>query len=254
MSKKDNEYSGEFGVNNQLFFCGVPFRLDSYAGCSHQCRYCFARSAELTNLSNVDRGAPILVPNPNHFKRILAIALDQGLKRSDINIEWLRHRVPIHWGGMSDPFQPCELKYRITRNWMNYLNWYQYPVAISTKGTTIMTNPEYLQLLKEGKYAVQVTLLGSNNDLIKRLEPNAPSATKRLEALAKLADAGIWTAVRIQPVIPNTELEKNLPEFVRELASVGVKHVLSEGYKVPIRSEEWMKEVWFTLIKTLFPS
>jgi hypothetical protein len=40
MVKNNNIYSGEFGVNNQHYFCGVPFRLDSYSGCSHVCRYC----------------------------------------------------------------------------------------------------------------------------------------------------------------------------------------------------------------------
>jgi DNA repair photolyase len=60
----------------------------------------------------------ILPADPAQLKRKLVIALDQGLKRSDINIEWLRKRVPIHWGGMSDPFQPCENYYKVTKQWL----------------------------------------------------------------------------------------------------------------------------------------
>lgn len=238
------DYVGEFGVNNQLFFCGVPFRLDSYSGCSHQCRYCFARAAELTNSATKNRTSSILIPDPKHFKHCLFIALETTDSRDDINIEWLRHRVPIHWGGMSDPFQPCEEYYKISKNWMEMINWHQYPVAISTKGTTILTSPDYLKLLKEGKYAVQITLIGDDEELLGRLEPGAPSASERMLAISKLSEAGIWTAVRIQPVIPGTSLEKNLPDFIYKLSKLGVKHVLAEGYKVPTRSEEWMKEVW----------
>ncbi len=242
--KKENLYSGEFGVNNQLFFCGVPFRLDSYSGCTHQCRYCFARAGELTNNSTAGRTIPILVPEYRHFNRYMNIALDTTEPRNDINIEWLRHRVPIHWGGMSDPFQPCELKYRVSKHWLERLNWYNYPTAISTKGTTIMTSPEYLELIKEGNYAVQITLITDDDDMMARLEPGAPSATERLNAIKMLADAGVWVAVRIQPVIPATKIENDMPEFITKLAKIGVKHVLAEGYKVPIRSEQWMKEVW----------
>lgn len=249
MAKKKKEYAGEFGVNNQIFFCGVPFRLDSYQGCSHQCRYCFARSSDLTNYANTDKQVGrILIPDSSRFTRILSNALEFSAKRADINYEWLKHRVPIHWGGMSDPFQPCEAKYKVTKTWMNHLNWYHYPVAISTKGTTLLTSDEYFQLLKEGNYAVQVTLIGNDEAKIKQIEPGAPTVTERLLALEKIAEAGIWTAVRIQPVFVGTDFERNLPEFIEQLSNVGVKHVLAEGYKVPMRSEEWMKEIW-----TMFP-
>jgi len=240
---KQEEYSSEFGVNNQIYFCGVPFRLDSYSGCTFMCKYCFSRTSELTNISNKNRQSNILVPDPKNFKRYLAIALDQGLKRADINIEWLRHKVPIHWGGMSDPFQPCEAKYKITKAWLEYLNWYQYPVVISTK-STMLVEPEYLQLLKEGNYAVQITLITDDDNIVKQLEPNAPSATERLNAISKLVEAGIWVAVIIQPMIPNSPIENKLPEYITKLAKLGVNHVLIEAYKVQVRNSIDMNYIW----------
>lgn len=245
-TKNNGEYNGEFGVNNQLYFCGVPFRLDSYSGCTHQCRYCFARSSDLTNNAVVGKKEldRIVVPDKTHFMKQMVIALDQGGNRADINIEWLQRRVPIHWGGMSDPFQPAELHYKISSAWMDRINWYQYPVAISTKGTRILTSPEYMTKLKAGKYAVQVTCIGQDDELIKQLEPGAPLVSERIDDLKRLADAGFWTAVRIQPVMPGSSLERDLPNYIRTLAKAGVRHILAEGYKVPMRSSEWMKEVW----------
>lgn len=245
MAKKNGKevYTGEFGVNNQLFFCGIPFRLDTYSGCQHYCRYCFARSSEITNnavVSSRSGKADILLPDHTQFMRKMAIALDWGESRADINIEWLRRRVPIHWGGMSDPFQPCELEYKISSKWMDRINWYNYPVAISTKGTTIATMPEYMQKLKEGNYAIQITLIGDDDELIKKIEPNAPSATERLIAINKFAEAEIPVIVRIQPVFPATRLEEKLPEFIEKLAKAGVQHVTAEGYKMQMRNKEWL--------------
>lgn len=238
----EEEYTSPFKVNNQLYFCGIPFRLDSYNGCEHYCSYCYVRAAELTSAARKNRGDKLLVADEASVKRALVIALDSNKSRADVNIEWLRHRVPIHWGGMSDPFQPCERKYQITKKWMKYLSWYEYPVVISTKGVMV-AEPEYLELLKEGKYAIQVSLINDDDEFMKVLEPGAPSASERKKALEVLAENGIWTAVRIQPVIPDSKVEWDLPEYVRRLAKIGVKHIMAEGYKMPNRNPEGMRAV-----------
>jgi len=244
MPSKETEYSSPFSVNNQLYFCGVPFRLDTYASaCSHGCVYCYVRAAELTSASRKSRGEMTQVADVAGVRRSLINALDTSRKREDINIEWLRHRVPIHWGGMSDPFQQCERKFRISKNWLELLSWYEYPVVISTK-SVMLTEPEYIEPLKEGNYAIQISLLNDNDNLIKALEPGAPLASERLKMLEILANNGIWTAVRIQPVIPNSIVEQKLPEFIEKLAKIGVKHILAEGYKVPVRNPIGMQKVW----------
>jgi len=241
---KQAEYSSPFNVNNQLYFCGIPFRLDTYAsGCSHGCLYCFVRAAELTSASRKSRGETTLFADEASVKRMLVTALDTHSPRDDINIEWLRHRVPIHWGGMSDPFQACERKYKVSKKWMEYFSWYQYPVVISTKGV-MLVEPEYLEILKRGKYAIGISLITDNDEWLKQLEPGAPLASKRLKALEILANNGIWTSVRIQPVIPGTIVEQNMPQFIERLAKIGVKHILCEGYKVPIRAKQNQERVW----------
>jgi len=102
MAEKQAVYSSPLQVGNQLFFCGVPFRLDSYSGCSHNCIYCFARTAELTNSSSMRRKTTgILAADPKDFRSQMFQALDKGNKRANVEIEWMRNRVPIHWGGMS---------------------------------------------------------------------------------------------------------------------------------------------------------
>lgn len=243
-------YSGEFSVNNQLYFCGIPFRLDSYSGCTHNCLYCFARANSQFNISvtmhgNQDR---IIPADPRYFKSKLALAERNIESRNDINIEWLRHHVPIHFGGMSDPFQPCEQRYNVSQQYMSYISLYRYPCVISTKGTPMLTQPKYLKLLKEGLYAVQTSLITCDDELIKQLEPGAPTATARLEALESLSAAGIWTAIRIQPMIPDTPIESGLESLIRRAAKAGVRHIVVEGYKVSSNSDRT------ALMWKLFPS
>jgi DNA repair photolyase len=116
---------------------------------------------------------------------------------------------------------------------MDILNWYQYPTVISTKGRLIVA-PEYLSRLKDGKYAVQVSLISDDDKLVKAIEPGAPNATERLNMLDALAKAGLWTACRVQPLIPASPCEANLESLIKKLAGVGVKHVVVEGYKIPL--------------------
>jgi DNA repair photolyase len=245
--RQANTYSGEFGVNNQLYFCGLPFRLDSYSGCAHMCEYCFARSAELTNLSHIKRKKnqtlSIIPADPDEFKGKLNLALDTTATRADINIEWLRKKVPIHWGGMSDPFQPCELKYRVSKSYMDYINWYNYPVAISTKGSGLISSPEYIEMLKGGNYFVQITML-TDDPILTKIESGCPAPQDRLLHIQKLIDADIPVAIRIQPVIPNTVIEKKMPEFIYKLGKMGIKHIIVEGYKVQARQNAQMNYIW----------
>lgn len=244
MKNNQEQYGSFLQVNNQLFFCGIPFRLDSYSGCSHRCLYCFARTAELTNASFKKRDTSgLLQADTGQFKHQLVSALDTSKSYANIETDWLRHRVPIHWGGMSDPFQPCEERYRVSYEWLTYLSWYRYPTVISTKGT-ILQQPEYLQLLKEGQYIVQITLISDDEQFIHAIEPGAPTVQDRLNCLRTLAEAGIYTIVRIQPVIPNTIIENNLESYIPKLAKIGVKHIIAEGFKVQVRNPENTSRIW----------
>lgn len=237
------EYSSPIDVNNQIYFCGVPFRIDTYNGCTHLCKYCFVRAAEITSSSRNNRGIYIVPANSADVLRELNIALNTDKERESIVVEWLRKRVPLHWGGMSDPFQPAEEKFKVSLRVLEALSWYNYPTVISSKGI-LAKEPKYLELLKEGTYAYQCTLVTDDENFIQALEPGAPTPNERLNLLEQLANKGIWTAVRIQPVIPNTVIEKKAEQYFKRLADIGVKHILPEGYKVPVRAGEEMKYIW----------
>ena len=240
MSKPNDLYTYPLYVNMQFFFCGVPFRLDTYSGCQHGCRYCFARASENFNYERRDSEKGLIrKTDPHLVNHMLVKSVDSSKTYNDINVEFLRRRVPIHWGGMSDPFQPCEKKWRVSKQVLGHLNWYQYPVVISTKGA-LAGDDEYIAMLKDGNNAMQVSLISDDDKITSGIEPGAPNATARLKIMEKLAHAGLWVACRIQPVIPASPVEEGLERLITKLAGAGVRHIVVEGLKIPMQlDKDW---------------
>ena len=134
-------------LTSQFAFCGLPLRLDTYAGCAFQCKFCFARYR-----GGATAGETIRPADPASLRRTFGRALiDQ---KPGILAQFLRRRVPVHFGGMSDPFQPAEQRHRVTRSALEILGRFQYPTVISTRSVMI-ADAEYLPLLRDFPCVVQ---------------------------------------------------------------------------------------------------
>src|ERR1019366_9387640 len=122
-------YTTPLSLTSQFFFCGLPLRLDSYRGCAFQCSFCYAR------YRGGNSPTPNIVPaDPNTLRRTFDRALRDDTAPGTIG-QFLRHRVPIHFGGMSDPFQPIESRVGVTRRFLETLRDFSYPTVISTRPT-----------------------------------------------------------------------------------------------------------------------
>jgi hypothetical protein len=84
------------------------------------------------------------------------------------------------------------------------------------------------------------------------IEPGAPKPSERIDMLKRLADAGIWTAIRIQPVIPASIVENDIAEFIYRMSKIGVKHIIAEAYKVPVKAEKEVKFIYDLTPNTLY--
>ncbi len=158
-------------------------------------------------------------------------ALTKKVVSTNILIELLQRKMPIHFGGMSDPFQPIEKKYKLTLKIMKLLLSHNYPTIFSTKSSLIVRR-EYLDILKEMENkAVQISLITSNDKIRQKFEPKASSVNERLDTIRKLSNNDIWTSCRIQALIPH--VNENDLELVDKLADAGCKHVIIEHYKLP---------------------
>jgi DNA repair photolyase len=137
-------------------------------------------------------------------RRNFRIALETDTESKSVIIELLRNRVPIHCGGMSDPFQKREWDLGLTKELIKISKEYNYPIVFSTK--TASLPDEYYALLDKRLHAFQVSIMGWSPEYIKRWEGNTATAQERAEFVQLLRkDFGIWCSVRIQPIINKWE-------------------------------------------------
>lgn len=178
--------------------CLYSFEIDTYGrGCIHDCAYCYAK-AELTVHGMWNN--PIPVPtdiNQIRSEFYKAFETDRKGKWSDL----MRQRIPLRIGSMSDSFMWSDQKYKVTQELLRILRHYQYPYVIFTR-SDLVAHEDYISLLDPKLCAIQFSLSSINEDLVRKMEPGAPSSARRLKALQKLSEAGFWTTVRINPLFP----------------------------------------------------
>lgn len=196
---------------SQCWLCDVPIRFDTYIGCSHGCRYCFA--SKKCDLKDIRPG-----------EGVGALRLFVEGERSK-DVDWADWDIPFHWGGMSDPFQPCERQFRRSYKCLEYLAESQYPFIVSTKGS-IIAEEEYASLLEKCNCVLQISAVCSSLD---KLEPGCPTYEERVEIIRKLSPRVKRIIVRIQPYFH--EVYKEVYDSLPVLAEAGVYGVIIEGMK-----------------------
>ena len=195
---------------SQCFLCDLPIRFDTYKGCTHLCKYCFVQRK---NTLDVELGESVSV-----LKNFV-----EGKRARDT--QWCDWNIPIHWGGMSDPFQPCEKKFKRSLECLKYLAETQYPTVISTKGKLCIESP-WIDELEKCNVVMQISMLCSKYD---ELEPGAPTFEERLEMVRVLSKKVKRVIVRAQPYIHDVfaDLMENIPR----IAEAGAHGIIFEGMK-----------------------
>lgn len=196
---------------SQIAICDLPIRFDTYKGCSHMCRYCFVQLKY--DISNIERGE-----DPKSLRGFI-----DGQRNGET--EWCDWNIPIHWGGMSDPFQPVEREHRLSYDALKVFAETQYPFVVSTKGI-LLAEPEYLNLLKQCNCVVQVSLVSPQYD---KLEKGAPTYAERLDMIRTIAPHVKRVIVRVQPY--TTGMLRDVLGAVSTYKSIGVHGLTIEGMK-----------------------
>ena len=227
MEIKRAKYAYPIGLTSQFYFCGMPFRLDTYRGCPAHCVYCYVRSRGGNYNERIQYAEPKLI------RRWFDLALEQFAEPKNQVIECLQRRVPIHFGGMSDPFLIPSPFQHITAEVLRILDKFQYPTLISTK-SDIIGNPEFADiLLGKPHFALQFSFSTFNDDIAAFIEPKAPLPSRRLKGAMTLIENGHWVACRLQPYFPGQDIDN----FVSFISSFGFNHVTMEHFKLPFDSK-----------------
>ncbi|WP_206093565.1 PA0069 family radical SAM protein [Pandoraea sp. ISTKB] len=173
----------------------IPFdrSINPYRGCEHGCTYCFARPTHAyLGLSPGLDFETRLYAKHNAAERLDAELRKRGYQPSLLAL-----------GANTDPYQPIEREYGITRSVLEVLERFGHPVGITTKSALVTRDIDILsRMAQRGLARVFISVGTLDAEIARKMEPRANTPPKRIEAIRKLTDAGIPTGVIVAPIVP----------------------------------------------------
>ena len=219
----------------------IPFdrSINPYRGCEHGCFYCFARPthAYMGLSAGLDFESRLFV------KQGVAALLERELGAP-------RYApATIALGTNTDPYQPIERQYRTTRSILETLQRARHPVSIVTKSNLVLRDLDILSdMARDGLAKVFLSVTTLDRALARKMEPRAPTPEKRIEAIARLAEAGVPTGVMVAPVIPAVN-DSEIEAIVTRAWAAGAR----EGGAIVLRLPLELRDMFREWLQVHFP-
>ena len=215
----------------------IPFEvsINPYRGCEHGCIYCFARPTH----AYLDLSPGLDFESKLFAKRNAPELLRRALRKPGYEPK------PIVLGTNTDPYQPIENRYGITRGILEILDEFRHPASIVTKSSSILRDLDLLgRMAAANRVHVYVSVTTLDRKLAHTMEPRASAPRQRLEALRVLTEAGVPCGVLTAPVIPALN-DHELESILEAAAEAGVREagyiLLRLPHEVAPLFEEWLR-------------
>ena len=212
----------------------IPFTqsINPYQGCEHGCVYCYARPSH----AYLD-----LSPGLDFETKLFAKPNAAALLRSELAKPGYRCD-PIALGANTDPYQPIEREWKVTRSVIEVLAECDHPLTITTKGVLIERDVDLLApMAAKGLVRVFVSIAMLDKELARKLDPRAPAPHRRLQIVKALSDAGIPTGVNVAPVIPQLT-DRDLEAILEAAAHAGARHANWIMLRLPLELAPLFRE------------
>lgn len=208
-------------TRNQSPDVGFDRSINSYRGCEHGCIYCFARPSHAFH---------DLSPGLDFETRLFAKPDAPTLLRAELAARGYIPR-PIAFGTNTDPYQPIEGEWRITRACLEVLVETRHPFTITTKSDRVVRDIDLIApMAAKGLAAVVISITTLDPATARTLEPRCPSPAKRLAAVKKLIEAGVPTHVSLAPVVPQIT-DHEMEHILEAAADAGARG----AFYLPVR-------------------
>ena len=193
--------------------------LNPYMGCAHRCTFCYVRAFE----RRADR------PWDERYGQSLRVKVNvaEVLRRELARKSWKRESVTI--GAATDPYQPAEGRYRLTRQCVQALAAARTPFSIITRGPLIVRDVDVLaEASRRAKVEVSFSVPTLDVDVWRTTEPGTAPPGQRLRALRQLVDAGISAGVAVAPILPGlSDRPDQIEAVIRAARDAGATHLWS---------------------------
>jgi DNA repair photolyase len=198
---------------------GMPFgwSLNPYMGCAHRCTFCYVRAFE----RRADRPSDERYGTSIRVKTNVADVLRKELARPS----WRREGIAI--GAATDPYQPAEGRYRLTRACLEVLAGAANPFGLITRGPMVVRDIDVLvEAAKRADVNVTFSIPTLDLEIWRRTEPGTAPPQQRLRALTQLVEAGVKAGVGMAPILPGlSDKPELLAEVVRAARAAGATGV-----------------------------
>jgi DNA repair photolyase len=204
---------------NRVSGMGFGWSLNPYMGCAHRCAFCYVRGFE----RRADR------PSDERYGTSVRVKVNvvEVLRRELARRSWRRETVAI--GAATDPYQPAEGRYRLTRGCIRVLGTSRTPIDLITRGPLVVRDVDVMaEAARRAPVRVSVSIATLDEGLSSRLEPGVAPPRQRLRAIRTLTDAGIAAGVALAPVLPGlTDAPADLAAVLRAAREAGATHAWS---------------------------
>jgi DNA repair photolyase len=198
---------------NRVKGMGFDWSLNPYMGCVHRCTFCYVRAFE----ARADR------PFDDRYGRSIRVKVNvvDVLRAELARASWQREMVAI--GAATDPYQPAEGRYRLTRGCLQALADAHNPFTIITRGPMIVRDVDVLvEAARRAKVSVTFSIPTLDEEVWRKTEPSTAHPRQRLRALKTLVDAGVRASVGMAPILPGiSDRPEQLAEVVRAAREAG---------------------------------
>ncbi|NLE25279.1 MAG: radical SAM protein [Clostridiaceae bacterium] len=223
-----------YAENNSWF--GNNYNMNIYKGCSHGCIYCDSRS-ECYKVDNFDK----------------VRAKENALTLIEQELRSKRKKGVVGTGAMSDPYNPYEKEYKLTRGALELINHYGFGVSIATKSDLIIRDIDILrEISKHSPVLIKITITTADDALCRKVEPNAALSSQRFEAIRELSSQGIFAGILMMPVLPFIEDTDDNINNIIELAKKSGTKFIYPAFGVTLRQNQ--RDWYYKKLDELFPT
>ena len=198
---------------------GMPFEwsLNPYMGCAHRCTFCYVRAFEL----RADRPAGDRYGRSIRVKTNVAQVLARELDRPS----WRGEGIAI--GAATDPYQPCEGRYRLTRACLEVLAAARTPFSLITRGPMVVRDLDVLQAANaRAEVSIMFSIPTLDDKVWRTTEPGTAPPRQRLRALKELVEGGVKASVGMAPILPGlSDRPEQLAEVVQAAREAGAASI-----------------------------